>query len=507
MNARGWSLPAAGLLAALVLATAATGVPSNAGPPAQVPHVGAVEPAAEATTLRNAIVLVVDDMGDFACADAAEFLPRSSAWLSERGTCYERATTATPVCCPARAQIQTGELPHNNGVRSQASARAFHGRDTVQFDLSRAGIRTYGTGKNLSGVNVADYYGPGAIETGFDDFDFWSSFASAPGSFSLYDDRGRRYRPTDGLTSTETTGRFLAQRLDAHLAAGDRFFLYGAFFAPHKQGTGMGTADLPEPSPAHAEDPVPPFEWLAEPDAKDKMARFAYPPRQPRSYYEELWAARIRSMYDVDDQVAALFGRLEQAGALQETAVIFVSDNGYADRGQSNWEGKSTPYPSSTDIPMLAYLPGEQPGVSTAPVGLIDVAPTVYDVLGVEPEHVVDGRSLLSAQRREDEFFEFAKDDSDIAIGESGVAASRLPSWAMVKHDGAAYVEFYRPDRSLLRREYYAGDDPEMTRNLLYRGDQHPSPAPDILRDLQDRLRRYAACAGTAETGSLRPCP
>jgi N-acetylglucosamine-6-sulfatase len=457
-----------------------------------------------AVRVDNAILFLVDDMPDFSCEETDLYLPQSSRWLRDQGTCYESATTSTPVCCPARAQIQTGQLSHNNRVVSQTAARNLDPRNTIQHDLALLGIDSYGIGKNLNGIDAGEYYGPDARDSGFAHFNFWNSYRGSPGAFKLYDDRGRRYVPTSGLDTTETNGAYLKAYLDDKLASGAPFFVYDAFFAPHKQGVGGTAADLPHVSAEHADDPVPPFRYAPEVDSSDKLPIF-HGQRFSRAYYQRLFTARVRALHAVDDQMATVFERLEATGTLDRTAVIFASDNGYTDRGQDNWEGKSIPYPAATNIPMLARFPGRPAAVEKKPVALIDIAPTLYDVFGIVPGHVVDGHSLLSDHRRELVYAEFYNENSGLSRRESGPLVSNLRSWRVIKKGRQAYVEWYGSGGDTVFTEYY--QDPGMIKNLLSPEHRRDRPSPETVRVFRELLDRVGTCQGTEEQGSPSPCP
>ncbi|MEO9325794.1 sulfatase-like hydrolase/transferase [Nocardioides sp. C4-1] len=500
--APGWT--SAGPLGSSGPAPAATPSETVSDAPTDAPTETPTSPSPAPGTVRNAIVFLVDDMSDFACRDTARFLPKSSAWLSARGTCFENAATATPVCCPARAQVQTGQLPHNNHVRTQFEAGRLDATDTVQHDLGEAGLRTYGIGKFLNGVKASRFYGLGALDNGFEDFDFWDSYRHAPGRFAMYDDDGSaRFRAT-GLNSAETNGALLDAALDDYLATGERFFVYSAFFAPHKQGPGTSTDSLPLPSPANARRPVPPFRFAPEADTRDKLRLFRKL-RAPRAYYQRLWNARIRSLYDVDDQMARTFRRLEDAGVLDQTAVVFASDNGYTDRGQVNWDGKAIPYPASTDVPMLAWFPGRPREVVQRGVQLVDIAPTLYDVLGVEPGHELDGRSLRSSVARRVFYGEFKQEENALVKNESGRRTGWVRSWRLLKRGPWSYVVWYHDDGRILARELYR--DPQMLANLLWPGHRGARPPRGVVRSLHHELVRLSRCRGTAEQGAPNPCP
>ncbi len=465
--------------------------PSPAGAPQQLP----IGPT-------SAIVIVVDDMDDFTCHDTHLYLPRSSKWLAEQGRCFEDATVADPVCCPARAMIMTGQLPHNNGVRRQNEADQLIAADTMQHDLGVAGVAAYGTGKFLNGLDPAALKN-GEFDSGFAESDFWNHYDYL--NYDLIDDDGHRYTPPERVHTTVRTGVNLRSFVAQKVEEAQPFFAYGAFLAPHDQ-TGQGQGRLPSPTSANAGRPVPKFDYRPELDTRDKLLPFQSL-EHGLPYFRAKQATRVRSLYDVDDQVAALFELLEDHDRLETTAVIFTSDNGYA-LGENGWEGKAVPYPASVDVPLLAYLPpgvGE-PGHDTRPVDLIDIAPTIYDIFDVVPGHVVDGHSLLGDHvRTRGRVLEFANERSNLVLRESGYSPFRVPTWAMLRDGNRALVQYYRSGR-LWRREYY--EDPGMKRNLLWSElSKEQKPTWAMIKGMVQELKRLRNCAGTDEQGSPNPCP
>lgn len=470
----------------------------------------------QAPDIKNAIVVVVDDMSDFACKDTRRFLPKTAKYFINRGTCYENATSSTPVCCPARAQIQTGQLGHNNNVMRQLDSRKLNRNHTMQHILGNQGLDTYGIGKNLNGERVESYYGPRAVYNGFKEFDFWQSYNGGPGRFDMFDDAGKPYRPSDGLNTTETSGMLMAKFLERELAdeipteesADDEgFLIYNAFFAPHNQlapGKDPNPRQYPNVTKKHANDKIGNFKFSPESNAKDKYKIFQKQ-RAPKGYYKGLYEARGRAMRDIDDQLAVAFNQLETAGELDETVVMLMSDNGYTDRGQVNWEGKAIPYPAATEIPMMAYYPGERPATVTRKVNLTDIAPTIYDLYNINPRVKVDGHSLLGNYRRKHEYGEFESEGDKLVRNESGIPTTRVPSWSYVKQGNRAYVEWYRSNGSVFRREFYR--DPEMLKNVLYENHKGKSVSERQLDKFQKILRTYQECSGTIEQGSRKPCP
>ena len=451
----------------------------------------------------NLIVVVVDDMDDFSCAETRQFLPRSSTWLLDRGRCFENATTTSPVCCPARATIMSGQVPHNNKVTRQIDAIKLDPQHTMQAQLSRLGLTTYGVGKYLNGVDPGAVR-RGTVKTGFDRTDIWHTDLYR--DYVLFDDAGKPYR--SDMHTTVRAGTYLTDFVTEMVDDDKPFYAYVGFAAPHTQNRKGAGFLFPEPTAANARRPVPRFRFRPERDTSDKLKPFwSLDDGHGRGYFSRFHAARVRALYDVDDQVAATFEVLEDTGTLSRTAVLFVSDSGYH-LGTNGWEGKSVPYPDALEVPMLAYYP---PGfgsgvVDHRRVGLVDIASTVYDLFDVRAGYRLDGHSLLGRTSRRESFHEFTNERSRFVLQESGNAPFRVPTWSSyVDARGNAYIEYYGSDRRLLAREYYS--DPGRRMNLLSPRHAGRRPSRAVLDAARARLQQLRRCAGTAERGARNPCP
>ena len=453
----------------------------------------------------NLIVVVVDDMDDFSCAETKRYLPKSSKWLLDRGRCFENATTTSPVCCPARATIQSGQVPHNNGVRRQIDARKLDPRHTIQARLSRLGLTTYAVGKYLNGVAPSEAM-DGTFETGFDRADLWHTDLYT--DYVMYDQDGQPYKPEPPVHTTVRAGTYLKDFVSEMAAAKQPFYAQVGFAAPHTQNRKGEGFLFPAPTAANARRSVPRFRFRPERDTSDKLLPFtSLEAGHGRGYFTRFHAARVRALYDVDDQVAATFEVLQETGALEETAVFLVSDNGFH-LGTNGWEGKSVPYPDSLEVPMLAFHPQAFGSgvVDRRRVGLVDIASTVFDLFDVRPGYRLDGHSLLDRTARRETFHEFTNERSKFVLQESGHAPFAVPTWSSyVDARGNAYIEYYRSNGKLLAREYYG--DPGRRRNLL--APQHSALRPSRMQvaAARARLHQLRSCAGTAERGAPNPCP
>jgi arylsulfatase A-like enzyme len=116
---------------------------------------------------------------------------------------------------------------------------------------------------------------------------------------------------------------------------------------------------------------------------------------------EILYDNRIAALRAVDDLIGRVSAALEAAGALEETAFLFTSDNGYL-LGLHRWRSKILLYEESIRVPLLVRLPGAgAPRLLSAFVLNNDLAPTIAALAEVTPGLAVDGRSLVPLLRGE----------------------------------------------------------------------------------------------------------
>jgi len=98
---------------------------------------------------------------------------------------------------------------------------------------------------------------------------------------------------------------------------------------------------------------------------------------------------------EVDDALGQLFAYLEESGHLADTIVILVSDHGeeFDEHGRIGHEKSLSR--ELLEVPFLLYVPGMPPDVVEAPVSLVDVFPTLLELLDLPLPPDLDGTSLL----------------------------------------------------------------------------------------------------------------
>jgi arylsulfatase A-like enzyme len=99
----------------------------------------------------------------------------------------------------------------------------------------------------------------------------------------------------------------------------------------------------------------------------------------------------------VDHLVGKIINTLEEEELSENTIVIFVSDHGFNLKEHSQW-GKYTSHRISGRVPLIIYDPRTKSSAnSNSLVELVDIYPTVLELLGLEsPDHVLEGKSLVN---------------------------------------------------------------------------------------------------------------
>lgn len=156
--------------------------------------------------------------------------------------------------------------------------------------------------------------------------------------------------------------------------------------------------------------PPPPYDTMFDPDYKGKMTGKVRDIRKIRPGIDPKDLNHIMSLYDgeikyVDEWIGKLMGELEMLGVADNTLIVLTADHGeeFNEHG-GNHHGR-TLYDESTYVPLIFRLPGKVPEekVIKTQVSLVDILPTVLDVLGIETDAKEwQGMSILPLIQGED---------------------------------------------------------------------------------------------------------
>lgn len=302
--------------------------------------------------------------------------------VAERGAVFEDAVATAPQTGPSHLAILTGRLPMSDGHYANGTHAGDHPESLPRM-LDAGGWATAGF---VSAFPVAERFG---FDQGFDVFD--SDFSPWPGLHELnamraWDMVVFRNLPRERRGDATNT-RVLRWLEDAP----EPFFLWVHYYDPHGPYT-----------------PPPPFdEGLGEP--RPGGAPLALPDYWPADHKAITDTAWLEAAYDAEvTWTDHLFGQLVDAlrerGDLEDTLIVVTADHGESmtEHGILFDHGDDL-YDPAMRVPLVVAGPGVTPGTRvTAQTSLVDVAPTVLDLLHIDASaHAIDGRSRARELRGE----------------------------------------------------------------------------------------------------------
>lgn len=109
--------------------------------------------------------------------------------------------------------------------------------------------------------------------------------------------------------------------------------------------------------------------------------------------------AHVQALYDAelaytDKQIHALLGALGQRGLLEGAVIVYSADHGEGFLEHGKWRHARTVYQELLHVPLAISVPGIRPRRVPEPVSMVDLAPTLLDVLGIPAPASMEGRSL-----------------------------------------------------------------------------------------------------------------
>jgi len=388
----------------------------------------------------NVLVLMTDDQ----TVQAMRVLPNVKTLIADQGVTFDNSFVSYSLCCPSRSTFLTGQYAHNHGVWGNAAPNGGYYKldstNTLPVWLQRAGYQTIHLGKYLNQYGTRN---PREIPPG------WGQWYGTPDP-STYRYLNYQINENGNLVQfgnaaadykTDVESR-LAVDLISHQAADPRpFFMWVAFLAPHsgapRDADDPSGVSTPSPAPRDknhfANEPLPRPASFNEADVSDKPAairnRALIGPARINAIREN-YQQRLESLLAVDDAVAQIVNELARTGKLDNTYIIFTSDNGFMHGEHRIQQGKVVLYEPSIRVPLLVRGPGIPAGQHRSQfVANIDLAPTIVQATGAQPGRVMDGRSLIP----------FAKDKllqsgRDILLETPTYAGVRSPNWLYAEH-------------------------------------------------------------------------
>lgn len=349
------------VLAAVLLLTLAVGGTFAAADPAR----------------PNIVLILADDLGyaDVGCFGAQGFQTPHLDRMAAEGRKFTSFYVAQAVCGASRAALLTGCYPNRIGMLGAPSHKARHGIHPDEVLLPEL-CKQRGYAAAMYGKWHLGHHRPSLpIHHGFDEYfglpysnDMWPFHPETPGAYPdlpLIEGDQTALSPVTPEIQTRLTTWYTERAVKFIEEHHDQpFFLYVAHAMPH----------------------VPLF-------VSDKFAG-----QSAQGLYGDV-------VMEIDWGVGEITRALQRHGLLDNTLMIFTSDNGpwlsYGNHAGSAGplrEGKGTTWEGGVRVPCLMRWPARIPAgtVCEELCATIDLVPTIANLIGAAlPEHPIDGRDIL----------------------------------------------------------------------------------------------------------------
>ncbi|KAJ5422872.1 Alkaline phosphatase-like alpha/beta/alpha [Penicillium cf. griseofulvum] len=343
----------------------------------------------------NILFVLTDDQGKY--VGGLEHMPKLQETLVQQGTSYSKHFCSIALCCPSRANLWTGRMPHNTNVTDVGLPYGGYPKvvsagwndNYLPLWMQEAGYNTYYVGKMWNAHTEDNYNDP--YVRGFNGSDFLLD----PYTSILY----------DGKYSTDVIAEKAEDFIDEAVKHEQPWMLTVAPNAPHSNGSHDSTRNAnwfggPEFAPRHADlfkDVRAPrdesFNTLIE-DAVSWVQNVPELNQTHIDYIDEFQRCRLRALQAVDEMIGKLVDKLEKVGELDNTYIFFSTDNGYH-LGQHRMQpGKNCGYETDINVPLIVRGPGIGKNQTlNAITSHTDLAPTFLNIAGATRDGL-DGKKI-----------------------------------------------------------------------------------------------------------------
>ncbi len=394
---------------------------------------------ADSRNLSNVLLIVVDTLrADRVGAYGASVATPNIDALAARGVRFERAYSHIPITGPSHSSLFTSLLPFEHGVHNNAQILGDAHRTLPEVLRAEgritAGVVSLGVLNGEFGFArgfdfYADRFGhdwlKNAEEVNSEVFGLLDRIAFDPYFLWVhYSDPHEPYTPPD-LAYPRIALELNGEQVGEQIADGrNRDFVF-------ELGPGVNRLRMIDEGPnsgrvyrltgVRVDDPTIRIEMGEDWNVKEmgrgnahirgtfpSSIEFVNPGEEPRRLRFNMACRQaigkniIRERYDleveyVDRQIGRLLSEMEERGLLENTLVIFLSDHGEGLGDHKHLGHISQLYDSLLRVPLIMVDPDRLPQglVVEDPVALIDVLPTVGELLDLEVPPNISGRSLV----------------------------------------------------------------------------------------------------------------
>ncbi len=439
----------------------------------------------------NIILISTDDQTTY----DMQWMPIVRELVNGHGFEFTDGQSPHSLCCPARAEMLTGQYGQNNGVHHNSGVNGgYHALidpdNTIGRWLQDAGYQTALAGKFLNGYT--EKYGQP------EGWDHWNPYVGGTDFMTTrYYNDGQplvRHGYVDDITNA------YARSYVDEFAGPKPFFVWISNYAPHRAKKRTGETEYSYAAPrfqgtlSNVTLPVLRKKSFNERNVSDQPKE-THVPKVSAFEMQKRFTSRIEALQAADQNVQELVDQLDALGELDNTYIFFVSDNGYL-LGEHRLSHKNYIFRESMAIPFSVRVPSAAGTTrSDLPVTLADLAPTIAELAQATPERLVDGASFASLLRGD------ALPWRDTQLIQTGREPTTFDSWRI----RGARTDRYTYGRDVtngFEQLYDRVKDPYEIHNRA----KDPRYKP-VLREMRKRAAALRTCAGASCSRSFGPVP
>jgi arylsulfatase A-like enzyme len=320
--------------------------------------------------------------------------------IGRDGAVFENAFCINSLCLPARATILSGLYSHTTGAVDNQHSKVPR-RFPIVTDLIRhAGYEIAFIGKSHVEGSLMDHY-----------WDYYFGFAGQADYLNPVVVEGFRGKFSPPRKYHEYVDDLLTRKAVAWLAQKRTapFCLFLWFYAPHapfdrplRMVNDFNGVPIPKPMSFDEYLSGYPGKPRGVVEALNKIGSQFLQRDAPRSL-EELVKDHYCGIESNDEDIGQVLAVLEKQSLLDATVIVWSSDHGFF-LGEHRFYDKRLMYEPSIRIPlMIRYPPRIRSGTSSKRMALnLDIAPTLLDLVGVEPPPHFQGKTLMTLAANSD---------------------------------------------------------------------------------------------------------
>ena len=382
--------------------------------------------------------------------------------LAAEGQNFTRARAAVPLTLHSHATILSGLLPPHHGVRENATYRFDRTQPTIAMRLKAAGYRTAA----VVGAYVLDrQFG---LDAGFDTYD--DRIPRNPDADLRLESERRATAVTDAALAALDT---LSASPQVHVAPASvpaaPFFLWFHYYDPHAPYD-------------------PPPEFAARANGDPYNGEVAY----------------------VDAELSRLLEGLAARHLRDRLVIVVAGDHGESLGEHGERAHGMLLYEPTVRVPLIVHAPGStRPAVRTEPVSLVDIAPTIFALVGLSAPTAMDWINLLGSPLNADREI-YGETNYPRVAGWSPLRSLVSGRWKLVR---SSPPELFDVDGDPAEARDVAGERAALAGAMAARireiEGRAKSAAATPSADAQERLRAlgYVAASPTVTADASAPNP